>query len=148
MTVSRIARNRSSGTPGSIIAVAHSNSVPGYVKANGAVVSRSAYADLFSAVGTTYGAGDGSTTFSIPDLRGTFVRGLDESRGYDASRALGTYQADSLKPHTHSNLGNNQNRQVHSGGTFPSSLVNSTSSTFGGTETRPANVALTYHIRY
>lgn len=42
---------------------------------NGGAVSRTAYAELFAVLGTKYGAGDGSTTFNLPDLRGRFVRG-------------------------------------------------------------------------
>ncbi|MCK9131735.1 phage tail protein [Haemophilus influenzae] len=50
----------------------------GWLKANGAAVSRTTYAALFAAIGTTFGAGDGSSTFNLPDLRGEFVRGLDD----------------------------------------------------------------------
>lgn len=46
---------------------------------NGAIISRSKYAALFSAIGTTYGVGDGSTTFNIPNLSGKVVVGIDES---------------------------------------------------------------------
>ena len=49
-------------------------------------MSRSAYAALFAVVGTTYGAGDGSTTFNLPDLRGRTVAGLDNMGGTDAGR--------------------------------------------------------------
>lgn len=55
----------------------------GYLLSNGAAISRTAYAHLFAAIGTTYGSGDGSTTFNLPDLRGEFLRGLDNSRGVD-----------------------------------------------------------------
>jgi microcystin-dependent protein len=75
----------------------------GWLAANGAAVSRTTYATLFAAIGTTYGAGDGSTTFNLPDGRGVFVRGLDSSRGLDPGRVLGTYQADSYAAHTHAN---------------------------------------------
>lgn len=64
----------------------------GWLACNGAAVSRTTYADLFAAIGTTFGAGDGSTTFTLPDLRGEFVRGLDSGRGVDAARVLGTAQ--------------------------------------------------------
>ncbi|MBS7660554.1 tail fiber protein [Pseudomonas lalucatii] len=65
----------------------------GWLKANGAAVSRSTYAALFAAIGTTYGAGNGSTTFNLPDLRGEFIRGWDDGRGVDGGRALGSAQA-------------------------------------------------------
>lgn len=73
----------------------------GYLLANGAAVSRTTYATLFTAIGTTYGTGDGSTTFNLPDARGQFLRGLDNGRGVDASRALGTTQASQNLSHTH-----------------------------------------------
>jgi microcystin-dependent protein len=50
----------------------------GWLKCNGAAVSRSTYAVLFAAIGTLYGAGDGTTTFNLPDYRGEFLRGLDD----------------------------------------------------------------------
>ncbi len=55
----------------------------GYLLCNGGTISRTIYSDLFAAIGTTYGAGDGSTTFNIPDLRAEFIRGLDSGRGID-----------------------------------------------------------------
>jgi microcystin-dependent protein len=74
----------------------------GWLKANGALISRVTYADLFTAIGTTFGAGDGSTTFGLPDLRGEFVRGFDDSRGVDTGRAFGVSQAAEILNHTHS----------------------------------------------
>lgn len=67
----------------------------GFLKANGAAVSRTTYADLFAAIGTTYGAGDGSTTFNLPDLRGEFLRGFDDGRGVDSGRTFGSAQSSS-----------------------------------------------------
>lgn len=64
----------------------------GWLKANGAAISRTTYAALFLAIGTTYGVGDGATTFNLPDLRGEFVRGWDDGRGVDAGRGIGTFQ--------------------------------------------------------
>lgn len=69
----------------------------GWLKANGAAVSRTTYAALFAAIGTTFGAGDGSSTFNLPDLRGEFVRGLDDGRNVDAGRRLGTTQGDAIR---------------------------------------------------
>ena len=59
---------------------------------DGAAVSRAAYPELFGAIGTTFGAGDGSTTFNLPDLRGRFVRGT----GGNAA-ALGVAQGDAIR---------------------------------------------------
>ena len=78
-------------------------SIPsGYSLCDGGAISRTANPKLFAAIGTTYGAGDGSTTFNKPDLRGVVPRGLDEGRGLDTGRTLGSYQGDGLLSHTHS----------------------------------------------
>ncbi|MDD3039752.1 phage tail protein [Bacteroides sp.] len=64
----------------------------GYLFCRGQVVSRTTYAGLFAAIGTIYGAGDGSTTFKIPDLRGVFIRGLGGN-----SADLGVVQGDAIR---------------------------------------------------
>ena len=69
----------------------------GYLKANGASVSRTTYSRLFSAIGTLWGAGDGSTTFTLPDLRGEFIRSWDDGRGVDSGRGIGSFQNQSWK---------------------------------------------------
>jgi len=74
---------------------------PGWLKRNGADVSRTAYANLFAVIGTRYGAGDGTTTFNVGDSRGVFVRGLDEGRGVDPGRVLGSLQQSQNLSHAH-----------------------------------------------
>lgn len=74
---------------------------PGWLKRNGADVSRTAYAKLFAVIGTRYGAGDGSTTFNVGDSRGVFIRGLDEGRGLDPGRLLGSHQDGQNAWHAH-----------------------------------------------
>lgn len=88
-------------------------SVPptGWLKANGAAVPRSIYARLFERIGTVGGAGDGSTTFNVPDMRGVFPRGLDDGRGLDTGRALGSYQDSANLSHSH---GATENPHSHS----------------------------------
>lgn len=88
-------------SPGTIIHVAVSWPPDGYLKANGAAVSRTAYATLFAYINTLYGAGNGSTTFNVPDLRGEFIRGWDDARGADANRTLGSTQGESFRSHDH-----------------------------------------------
>lgn len=84
--------------PSGIIAYfAGAHQPTGWLKCNGAAVSRTTYAGIFAAIGTTYGAGDGSTTFNLPDLRGQFVRSWDDGRGVDSGRGLGTWQDDALQ---------------------------------------------------
>lgn len=64
---------------------------------DGRAVSRTTYSSLFAVIGTTYGAGNGSTTFNLPDYRGAFIRGLDSGRGLDGGRRLGTLQGDAIR---------------------------------------------------
>jgi microcystin-dependent protein len=78
--------------PGTVAYFSMNTAPSGWLKANGDLASRTTYAALFAAIGTTYGAGDGSTTFALPDLRGEFVRALDDGKGVDSGRGLGTAQ--------------------------------------------------------
>lgn len=133
---------------------AQASAPTGWLKANGAVVSRATYSRLFTAIGTLFGGGDGSTTFALPDLRGEFIRGWDDGRGVDVGRTLGSFQADELKSHIHTytrvgpSAGSgagiyadvNKENQVNNS----SQYVNTT----GGSETRPRNRALLACIRY
>lgn len=65
------------GVPiGTILPYAGSTAPEGTLVCNGAEVSRTTYAELFAAIGTTWGAGDEETTFNVPDLRGYFIRGV------------------------------------------------------------------------
>lgn len=137
--------------PGAILPFARATAPAGWLKANGAAVSRATYSALFAAIGTTFGVGDGSTTFNLPDLRGEFVRGLDDSRGVDSGRVLGSTQGDAFRAHNHG---------VPAGGTSPGSVrlevtsagrnVTATqlSDSTGGAETRPRNIALLACIKY
>jgi microcystin-dependent protein len=91
-------------------------SVPtGYLLCNGAAVSRTTYATLFSIIGTANGIGDGSTTFNVPDMRGMFVRGVTGASGNDpdaGSRSavnggnggnnVGSIQGWQIQSHLHS----------------------------------------------
>jgi microcystin-dependent protein len=61
----------------------------GYLLCDGAAISRTTFSALFALVGTTYGAGDGSTTFNIPDLRGRVIAGQDDMGGSSANRLTG-----------------------------------------------------------
>ena len=86
---------------GTVLYFAGSAAPAGWLKANGAAVSRTAYAALFAAIGTTYGAGDFRNTFNLPDLRGEFIRGWDDGRGVDTPRPIGSAQAHALQSHQH-----------------------------------------------
>lgn len=86
---------------GMVSAFAMSAAPSGWLKCNGAAVSRTTFASLFARIGTVFGAGDGVSTFGVPDLRGLFLRGLDDGRGVDAARALGTFQDMMMQSHAH-----------------------------------------------
>jgi microcystin-dependent protein len=146
-----------SGIPaGQIIYVATSSAPTGYLKANGAAVSRTTYATLFAAIGTTFGVGDGSTTFNLPDLRGEFIRGWDDGRGVDSGRAFGSFQNHQLQLHSHGNgaihpgSGTEQDQQGAPESYTTFNVQTTTSGTTGtfGTETRPRNIALLACIKF
>ena len=99
---------------GTIISTALTSAPKGYIECDGSAVSRTTHARLFGELGVIYGNGDGSTTFNLPDYRGQFLRGYDNTAGTDpdaASRtdrgdgttgnAVGTKQADALQGHHH-----------------------------------------------
>lgn len=68
-----------------------------FLPCNGQEISRTIYQDLFSVIGTMYGVGNGSTTFNVPDYRGTFRRTADLGKGLDNGRAVGSYQSDAIR---------------------------------------------------
>ena len=86
---------------GDIKTVATDGPPGGWLKCNGDIVSRTQYAALFAAIGTRFGAGDGSTTFALPELRGEFIRGWDDGRGVDSARTMGSVQGGQNASHTH-----------------------------------------------
>lgn len=150
---------------GSVIAYGATTAPSGWLLANGAAVSRTTYATLFAAIGTSFGTGDGSTTFNLPDLRGEFIRGWNNTSGHDpdaASRTalmtggasgdnIGSYQADIFKSHDHwyysPSTGANAG-QGAAGGSWGGGSNTSGSTPAGGNETRPKNVYLNYIIKY
>ena len=99
---------------GTIIFTAQSTAPSGYLKANAPTVSRTTYADLFAAIGTTYGAGDGSTTFVAgPDMRGEFPRGWDDGRGVDIGRIFGSNQDAAFVNHSHTGVTGSAGAHTH-----------------------------------
>lgn len=140
-------------TPSGAVAFFAMNTAPtGWLKANGAAISRTTYATLFAAIGTTFGTGDGSTTFNVPDMRGYFPRGWVDNGSIDSGRAFGSTQTDELKAHTHtltiydSTLSGGNNGKPPSGGN--NFITAASTSSIGGSETRPYNVALLACIKY
>lgn len=154
---------------GAVVHFPRTSAPAGWLKANGAAVSRTTYAALFAIIGTAFGAGDGTNTFNLPDLRGEFIRSLDDSRGVDSGRAMGSAQADLLKAHYHEVTTSSPTNTINVYGdvgmsgsddmniTLKDTLINPGTTGYayqlmtrntGGSETRPRNVALLACIKY
>jgi microcystin-dependent protein len=135
---------------GAVQAFAMNSAPTGWLEADGAAVSRSTYATLFSAIGTTYGSGDGSTTFALPDLRGYFVRGSGTNGDGTAAGTFGEKQADEFKSHTHTVADTGFAAQGAAGAerNIVFGPVTRTTSAAGGAETRPKNIAMLYCIKF
>tara|TARA_A100001391_G_scaffold30793_1_gene16470 strand:- start:509 stop:1639 length:1131 start_codon:yes stop_codon:yes gene_type:complete len=133
------------GVPsGSVFCMAVATIPTGYLECNGAAVSRTTYAALFAIIGTTYGTGNGSSTFNIPDLRGEFVRGFDNGKGTDSGRSIASSQGSANLSHGHSvSASVNDSGHVHATSFdnkkyFPGG--GSTSIGYGGAGGYPADV--------
>lgn len=151
---------------GAILPFGGSIAPAGYLLCDGSAVSRTTYADLFAVVGTSFGSGNGSTTFTLPDFRGRFLRGVDGGAGRDEDRAtrtamsagggagdsIGSIQPDSFASHVHTyataagaSFNGLNNFPTFAGG--GNSFSNSTPAT-GGSETRPENANVQYIIKF
>ena len=104
--------------------LAYGTTIPpaGYLYCNGQEISRTTYAGLFGVIGETYGAGDGSTTFKVPDLRGRVLAGADDTSerlpGIDAvgqttGASTHTLTEAQLPAHTHSGSSNSTGSHAH-----------------------------------
>jgi len=158
------------GAPaGVIMAFAGATAPTGFLACDGSAVSRSTYATLFTAIGTTWGIGNGSTTFNVPDLRGVFLRGTGTNGTYGTAvgPSVGTYAADTYLNHSHTATDSGHSHSTFGagfpglspGGTTYSTISGTTStgtgnanitvatSTTGGTETKPKNYGILYIIK-
>lgn len=165
------------GVPaGTIVAFAGSTPPTGWLLCDGSQVSRSTYSLLYSVTANAYGAGDGSTSFHLPDLRGRFLRGVDGSAGLDPGKAsrtamnsggntgnnIGSVQADAFQGHWHNYRGMTSGTGIWAIQMF-TTWDGSTVSTDGvlspisdgvnGTprttnETRPVNAYVNFIIKY
>lgn len=157
---------------GSVMAYMGTNAPSGWLLCDGAEVSRTTYVRLFNVIGVANGSGNGSTTFNLPDLRGTFLRGLDgvanidpdkaartaAKAGGNVGNALGSLQADQFKSHNHVNGTFNRVLQVSINtattakdndvsATEPDVVNSAPLSAAGGNETRPRNIYVNYIIK-
>lgn len=137
--------------PGTVAYHAAATPPSGWLKADGSAVSRTTYAALYAAIGVTFGSGDGSTTFNLPNLRGEFLRGFDDGRGVDSGRVFGSAQGHEFASHSHSFTVVSGTDAGPNGvkGDSPLALSESkNTNATGGTETRPRNVALLTIIKF
>ncbi|WP_258547253.1 phage tail protein [Thalassospira xiamenensis] len=128
---------------GAVMPFAMDTAPNGWLPCDGSAVSRAVYADLFAAVGETWGAGDGSTTFNLPDLREWFLRGASDTY------PVGSEQLDQVGSHNHET--DAANNVAFGAGSYTGPLQGF-SGTFatrfaGGDETRPKNKAVLYCIK-
>jgi microcystin-dependent protein len=120
----------------------------GFLDCDGSAISRTTYADLFAAIGTTWGVGDGSTTFNVPDLRGVGLRGSGQhgsrtkadSTAYDGG-SVGNEQNDQMQGHWH-NIERAGTNSANPGSSGPSGTGDGLSS--GGPNTSNQNMAKNY----
>ena len=106
---------------GSIISFAGSSAPTGYLLCDGAAINRQANGSdtpLFTLLGTTYGAGDGSSTYNIPDLRGRVIAGHGGTLLSGSADAIGATNAHSTKTHTLTTSEMPAHTHSYNGGTF------------------------------
>ena len=146
---------------GSIFGNARSSAPTGYLLCDGSAVSRTTYARLFTAIGTTYGTGNGSTTFNIPDGRGGTLRGAGTSSGYtqNVTVTLGAKDNDAFQSHIHTYYmyylqgqggfsvpGGSQIGDYYGNTTSPASDGNGTPR--ATTETKMKNIGVNFFIKF
>lgn len=141
--------------PGAVMPFYRGTAPSGWLICNAAQVSRTTYAALWQAMGSP-NTGNGTTTFTLPDLRGEFIRGLDDGRGIDTGRTIGSSQGQAIQEHKHDILmaksrdagpvGGEYQRVGYSNNENLGTGTNPVQNT-GGPETRPRNVALLYCIK-
>lgn len=162
---------------GAVQPYAGASAPTGWLMCNGQAVSRTTYAGLFAIIGTAFGAGNGTTTFNVPDLRGEFMRGVDAGRNVDPGRTLGSWQKGSMVPLDSSGINQSYIMQANSanitspgdvplsrerlgldydGTTYPNTYITWLNSTndqlpetggFYSAQSRPRNVAFNFIIK-
>ncbi|WP_243459129.1 phage tail protein [Pseudomonas fluorescens] len=151
--VKEVSRLGSAVPVGAVMAFPTGIVPPGFLELDGSMQSMSTYPDLAAYLGTKFNKGDeGTGNFRLPESRGEFLRGWDHGRGADAGRAIGSYQSDELKSHTHKMT----LRDVAQPGAGTTLIYPNASSPGydetriskeGGVETRPRNLAVMWCIK-
>jgi microcystin-dependent protein len=141
---------------GSIVMYGSGTIPTGYLECNAQAVSRSTYADLFAVIGTTFGVGDGSTTFNVPDLRDNFPVGVSGTKALatKAGSNTATLATTNLAAHSHTYQATNYtaaqaNTDAVQGRQTAYQETKNTGSTGSGTafNTFPPYIALTFIIK-
>ncbi|MEO6678427.1 MAG: phage tail protein, partial [Pseudomonas sp.] len=137
---------------GTMVAFPVNKVAPGFLEVDGSVKSIAVYPDLAAFLGTAFNKGDeGAGNFRLPESRAEFLRGWDHGRGIDAARAIGSYQLDELKSHSHTIKLVQTTAAAGSGQGAPNGggTINDASTVqfSGGTETRPRNLAVMWCIK-
>lgn len=109
---------QSIAAPGVVVMYAGTTAPSGALMCNGAAVSRTAYARLFAAIGTAYGAGDGSTTFNVPNLNGRVVVGVGSAGGLGATGGAAEVTLTEAQIPSHAHTGRTDDAGAHSHSTF------------------------------
>ena len=141
------------GVPvGSVFWLATQTAPEGYLICDGSAVSRTEYADLFAAIGTTFGAGDGSTTFALPNLQAAFIRGAGSQDGYSATfgqkQEATTIEVSNTDLHILASPIQYVDKWI-SKGTETANRVDGTEPSYAyNSSIRPYNIALTPIIKY
>ncbi|MCZ8156198.1 MAG: phage tail protein [Leptospira sp.] len=143
---------------GTVIESARATPPTGFLDCDGSAVSRTTYSALFSAIGTVFGVGDGSTTFNLPDRRGNVGRGVGTSVGYatNVTIALGEKTDDALQGHTHPQTAGQPGAGVTAaGGSYAdgdssgsSGLNTGSNSGRQASETRVKSLGMKYYIKF
>lgn len=140
----------------------------GWLACDGSAVARAGagtYAALFAVLSTTWGVGDGSTTFNVPDLEGAFLRGVGTSTGFtqDHTTTLAQFEDDQVQTHWHGlkgkatgldvganywNIFTSLSGPTHDIASSGSLTASSANEGRMGTETRPNNIGVQYCIKY
>jgi microcystin-dependent protein len=132
---------------GELIDLAYDGTPDGpYLHCDGTAVSRSTYAALFAKMGTTWGAGDGSTTFNLPDGRGRVKAGAGTGSGLTArtvGQLIGQETVDISHSHTYAGTTSVYTADVPTGGSSGANKGGSHSHTYSGTTSTDGNTTLT-----
>ena len=122
---------------------------PGYLEADNSLFKDDVYPDLAAYLAKTFNvAGDAAGYTRLPESRGEFFRGWDHGRGVDAGRAIGSWQEDMFKSHTHRlQYGQNAGGGMGSPGYQYTGTLNSGIEATGGSETRPRNLVVMWCIK-